>query len=310
MYRTIASGLVLALLTGCATFSRPDADLQTYVPERDTTPVSLRQMQLLVPGEWYVVRLPDQDGRSAFVRGIFRHGYVGRLEKSDEGSLTLTDVTKCTLFDSTSSLRHLPLFGSEFENGWMDCENQPAPVTVPQARVMWFESISAEDADRFRRYKEIVKVIVSTPLFETATNDGDSTSQTAQLGVLDRRWPDASFLLPHLKREEVVSQRRIEIREMQPGQWYSVIIPIKRPDGSNDFGVHVGIVDHLDDDSVNLTNVTSGTALGGAGGSQTSSEMRLRYAQIQLVKPLTQEQVTEQIAMFNQPRKSMTAQGE
>lgn len=303
MRRSIACGLTLALLTGCAAFSQSEISSRTDFPNRDTTPVSLQQMQLLVPGDWYAVRLPERDGRSSAVRGIFRSGYVGRLEKSDDDSLTLADVTKCTHFDSTSAWRRLPLLGSHFENGWLACRNEPGTVTVPRSKVMWFEPLSAEKADQFRRYDDIMNTEIELP-----ESDG-SNSPTAQFGVLDSRLPNVDFLLPNPQSEAIRSRRWIEVREMKTGQWYSVIMPTEMHGSPNDMKFHVGLVERVDEDSVTFTNVTTGFPLTrGAVGSQTSPEMTLRYSQIDRVTPLTPEQATEQIAMFNHPRISFAAE--
>ncbi len=303
MRRSIGFGLALALLTGCTTFSRSDTASRTNIPERDMTPVSSEEMQLLVPGDWYAVRLPERDGRSSAVRGRFHSGYVGRLQKSDEDSLTLTEVTKCTNFESASALRHLPLWGSNFENGWMNCKNEPGTVTVPRSKVMWFEPISAQNADRFRRFEEST----NAP-FQIPENDG-SNSLTDQSGVLDDRMPNIDFLLPNPQSEEIRCRRWIEVRKMKSGQWYSVIIPIEMQGGPNDLEIYVGLVDHMNEDSVNLTNVTTGSALGRAVGSKTSSEIKLKYSQIDRAIPLTPEQAAEQIAMFNHPRESFATEG-
>ena len=187
MMRILPARLALCLLTGCAVFPRQETLSPVGYPNYDTTPISAKEMQLLVPGEWYQVRLPERDGRSLFVRGIFRNGYVGRLQVCDENSLTLTDVTKCTDFDSTSALRHLPLWGSHFENGWGFCKNESAPVTVRRTQIMWFEPISAEKAEPFRRYDEIVNSSFELPA------SSDSTSQNAPVAELSP-CPDSSFL--------------------------------------------------------------------------------------------------------------------
>lgn len=115
--RSITLGLAVVLVSGCATFSGPEVGMQAFVPQHDTTPVSIRQMQLLVTGEWYAVRLPEKDGWSSTTRGVFHNGYVGRLQQSDDESLTLTEVTRCTQFDSTSALRNLPVWGDNTRGG-------------------------------------------------------------------------------------------------------------------------------------------------------------------------------------------------
>lgn len=293
MRRSIAAGLTLVLLSGCATFSHPDTASRTDILDRDTTPVSSQQMQLLVPGDWYAVRLPEKDGRSSAVRGIFRSGYVGRLLKSDEDSLTLTEVTRCTHFDSTSALRHLPLLGSNFENGWLGCKNEPGTVTVPRLKVMWFEPISAEKAVQFRCYDEIMNAPWELSEIET------SNRTTAQFGVLDNRLPNVDFLLPSPQSEEIRSRRWIEVREMKTGRWYSVIMLRGMQDDPNAMKLHVGLVHHVDEDSVILTNVSTGSLLEHSAGSNTSQELTLRFSQIDRAIPLTPDQAAEQIAMFN-----------
>lgn len=304
MRRLMALGLAVALLAGCATFSGSETAALTEIPDRDTMPVSLKQMRLLVPGEWYAVRLPEKDGRSLGVGGIFHTGYVGQLLKSDADSLTLTSVVKCTDFDSKSALRHLPVIGSKFETGWMDCKNEAGTVTVPRAKVMWFEPISAQTANRFRRFNEIVN-----ESFDVAANV-DSNSPTDPPARFESQLPDASFLLPNPQGEENRSRRWIAVREMKIGQWYN-IIPIDAQGNGKDQKLHVGLVDHVDKDSVTLTDVTTGHRLARAySGTTTSPELTLPYTQIDTAIPLTAEQVAEQIALFNQPRKSLTSERE
>lgn len=296
MRRSNIIGLMWVLLSGCATFSRPDTASRMDIPVRDTTPVTSQQMQLLVPGDWYAIRLPEREGSSSAARGIIYSGYVGRLQKSDEESLTLTELTKCTMFDSRSALRHVPLVGSSFENGWLDCKDEPGIITIPRSKVMWFEPISAEKAEQFRRYDETMNSSFELPEIDT------SNAPTAQFGVLDNRFPNVDFLLPNPKSEEVRSRRWIEVREMKTGQWYSVITPRQMQGGPNDMNMHVGLVYHVDEDSVTLTDVTTGSPLPGSpAGSKASSEMMLRFSQIDRAIPLTPDQAAEQIARFNHP---------
>ena len=305
MLRVLFTGLILCLLTGCAVFPRQELSSETGFPNYDTTPVSAQEMQLLVPGEWYHVRLPEKDGRSLMVRGIFRNGYVGRLQAWDENSLTLTDVTKCTLFDSTSALRRLPLVGSSFENGWLSCKNESAPVTVRRAQLMWFEKISAEKAEPFRRYDEIM----DTPIELAANND--STSENA-FAVFDRSFPDASFLLPNPQSEEKLRQRRIEVLEMQAGQWYFVYTPWEGQGSSKTMKMHFGLIQQVDGDSITLTDVTTqcvSEAARGAVAIETSSELKLPRSQIENVRQIPPDDVAEWIAEINQPREPILSEG-
>ena len=291
MLRVLFTGLIVSLLAGCTVFPRQETSSETDFPNYDTTPVSAQEMQLLVPGEWYQVRLPEKDGRSHMVRGIFRNGYVGRLQECDENSLTLTDVTKCTLFDSTSALRHLPLGGSYFENGWMSCKNESAPVTVRRTQLMWFDRITAEKAEPFRRYDEIMNTS-----YEFSANT-----------QLDGLFPDTSFLLPNPQREEILSQRRIEIREMQAGQWYFVFLSREGPGRSKNPKLHFGLVQQVNGDSITLTNVTTQCVKASATAVdriaiETSSELKLPRSQIEKVRQIPPDEVAEWIAEINQPR--------
>ncbi len=298
MWRAISLGLVLSLLTGCAVFPRQETSSLGF-PNYDTTPVSAQEMQLLVPGEWYQVRLPERDGRSLFVRGIFHNGYVGRLQECDENSLSLTDVTKCTLFDSTSAMRHLPLVGSSFENGWETCKNKSGPVTVRRTQAMWVQPISAEEADKFRRYDEMMD-----QTFELPANI-DPTSENAQIAALEHRRADTSFLIPQPQHEEGLVRRRIEIREMQAGQWYFVFTPWVRQGSSRTLKMHFGLVQQMDGDSITLTDVTTqcvSAAARGAVAIETSSELKLPRSQIEKVRQIPADEVAEWIAEINQPR--------
>ncbi len=295
MMRFLSTGIALSMLTGCAVFPHQETSSLGF-PNYDTTPVSAQEMQWLVPGEWYQVRLPERDGRSLLVRGIFRNGYVGRLQECDENSLTLTDVTKCTDFDSTSTLRHLPLWGSYFENGWTNCKNESAPVTVRRTQLMWVEPISAEKAEPFRRFDEIVNTTFSTPA------SSDATSQKAPVAELSPL-PDSSFLFPNPQREEVLSRRRIEILEMQADQWYFVVMRQAGRGSSKNVKAHLGLVHQVNDDSITLTNVTTqGGSAGERFAVETSSELKLPRSQIETVRQETPERAAELIAEINQPR--------
>ncbi len=306
MLRGLFIGLIFSLLTGCAVFPRQETTSQTGFPKYDTTPVSAQEMQLLVPGEWYQVRLPEKDGHSLMVRGIFHNGYVGRLQACDENSLTLTDVTKCTLFDSTSALRRLPLVGSSFEYCLESCKNESAPVTIRRTQLMWFNRITAEKADLFRRYHEIT----NTP-FEIAENN-DSSSQNTPFGVLDVHLPDTSFLLPNPQREEKLSQRRIEILEMPAGQWYFVYTPWQGQGSSKTMKMHFGLVQQVDRDSITLTDVTTqcvSEAERGVVAIETSAELTVPRSQIENVRQIPPDEVAEWIAEINQPREPMLSEG-
>jgi len=276
-------------------FPREETTSAVGYPNYDTTPVSAKEMQCLVPGEWYQVRLPEKDGQSHFVRGIFRNGYVGRLQESDEDSLTLTDVTKCTFFDSTSALRRLPLWGSYFENGWSSCKNESAPVTVRRTQLMWFEPISAEKAEPFRRFDEIMNTS-----FDLSANS-DSTSQNAPVPEMSP-FPDSSFLLPNPEREERLSRRRIEILEMQADQWYFVAMRREERGSPENRIAHLGLVRQVNDDSITLTNVTTQSESAAGRSVETSSELKLPRSQIEYVRQETPEQAAELIAEINESR--------
>jgi len=308
MMRVLFTSLIVSLLTGCAVFPRQDTSSLGF-PNYDTTPVSAKEMQLLVPGEWYQVRLPEKDGHSHMVRGIFRNGYVGRLQECDEDSLTLTDVTKCSSFDSTSTLRHLPLGGSYFENVWETCKKKSGPVTVRRTQAMWVQPISAEEADKFRRYDEMMD-----QTFELAANI-DPTSENAQIAALEHRGADTSFLIPQPQREEVLVRRRIEIREMQAGQWYFVVMRREGQGSSRNKKVHLGLVRQANGDAITLTNVVTQSfditrgALRGTVPIGTSSELMLPRSQIEYVRQYTPEQAAELIAEINEPREPMLSEG-
>ena len=293
--RVLCACFMLLLLAGCAMFPREETTSAVGYPNYDTTPVSAKEMQCLVPGEWYQVRLPEKDGQSHFVRGIFRNGYVGRLQESDEDSLTLTDVTKCTFFDSTSALRRLPLWGSYFENGWSSCKNESAPVTVRRTQLMWFEPISAEKADPFRRFDEIANSSFELP------SSSDPTTQNVH-GDLDRLFPDTSFLLPHPQREEVLSHRRIEILEMQADQWYFVYMRREERNSPRNVKAHLGLVHQVNDDFITLANVTTQSESAAGRSVETSSELKLPRSQIEYVRQETPEQAAELIAEINESR--------
>ncbi|MCX7411123.1 MAG: hypothetical protein NTZ32_23860 [Planctomycetales bacterium] len=293
--RVLCACLLLLLLTGCAMFPRQETTSPVGYPNYDTTPVSAKEMQCLVPGEWYQVRLPEKDGRSLMVRGIFRNGYVGRLQECDENSLTLTDVTKCTDFDSTSALRHLPLWGSHFENGCGGCKNESAPVTVRRTQLMWFEPISVEKAEPFRRFDEIMNTS-----FDLSANS-DSTSQNAPVPEMSP-FPDSSFLLPNPEREERLSRRRIEILEMQADQWYFVAMRREERGSPENRIAHLGLVRQVNDDSITLTNVTTQSESAAGRSVETSSELKLPRSQIEYVRQETPEQAAELIAEINESR--------
>ena len=297
MLRVLFTGLIVSLLAGCTVFPRQETSSIGF-PNYDTTPVSAQEMQLLVPGEWYQVRLPEKDGRSHMVRGIFRNGYVGRLQECDENSLTLTDVTKCTLFDSTSALRRLPLVGSSFEYCLESCKNESAPVTIRRTQLMWFNRITAENGDRFRRYSELMNTTFGF------SENIDFASQDPQITQLGGLLPDTSFLLPNPQREEILSQRRIEILEIQAGQWYFVTTPWEGTGRSKNPKLHFGLVQQVNGDSITLTNVTTQcpSETGGAVAIETSSELTLPRSQIANVRQVPPEEVAEQIAEINQPR--------
>ena len=263
-------------------------------------------MQSLTPGEWYQVRLPEKDGHSHMVRGIFRNGYVGRLQECDENSLTLTDVTKCTFFDSTSALRRLPLGGSYFENGWMSCKNESAPVTVRRSQLMWFEKTSVEEDAKYRRCAEAEEVAKSRPLNKFSGIDSDIPT--------DFPLPGCSFLFPNPQSEEKLSQRRIEILEIQAGQWYFVFMPLEGQGTSRNQQVHFGLVHQVNEDSMTLINVTTQCAKASATAVdriaiETSSELTLPRSQIEKVRQVPPEEVAEQIAEINQPREPILSEG-
>lgn len=295
MQRSIALGLMIVLLAGCATFSTSDTDSQSHIPERDTTPVSVQQMRLLQIGEWYEVRLPEKEGRSGAGRGVYYNGYVGRLQSSDEDSLTLADVVKCTSFDYRSTLRYLPVVGSNYENGWSKMEKVTGTVTVPRTEVMWFEPISATEGDNYQRCDEI-----SQGPFELAAEDIPEECRTPY-GIIDPHRVSADFLLPNQESEERRVQKWIEAREVKPGHWYNVLPAPERRYTFYDIKIHMGVVDHVDEDGIHLINVTtcSKPRDGSPDRIETTAEMMLRFSEIDKVIALTPEWLEKQRETFS-----------
>lgn len=296
MMRVLFHCISISLLTGCAVFPPQETTSSLRFPNHDTTPISAEEMHSLVPGEWYQVRLPERDGRSLLVRGIVRNGYVGRLQESDENSLTLTEVTKCTLFDSTSALRHLPFWGSRFEEGWMSCKNQSDPVTVHRTQLMWLEPITPEQAEPFRNFDEIANTSFEIP---TSNDSRNQNAPAAELSLM----PDSSFLLPNPQREEVLSHRRIEILKMQADQWYLVFMRQEGQGTSNSKVVHLGLVQQINDNLITLTNLTTQRLAGRELAErivESSPEMTLQRSRIEKVRQIPSEQVDELIAEIHE----------
>ena len=160
---------------------------------------------------------------------------------------------------------------------------------------MWFEPISAEKAEPFRRYDEIVNSSFELPA------SSDSTSQNAPVAELSP-FPDSSFLLPNPQREEVLSRRRIEILEMQADQWYFVLMRQAGRGSPRNVKAHLGLVHQVNDDSITLTNVTTQSGSAAGKSVETSSELKLPRSQIEYVRQETPEQAAELIAEINEPR--------
>jgi hypothetical protein len=160
---------------------------------------------------------------------------------------------------------------------------------------MWVEPISAENAEPFRRFDEIMNTTFSIPA------SSDSTSQNAPVAELSPL-PDSSFLFPNPQREEILSRRRIEILEMQADQWYFVVMRQAGRGSSKNVKAHLGLVHQVNDDSITLTNVTTQSGSAAGKSVETSSELKLPRSQIESVRQETPEQAAELIAEINEPR--------
>ena len=181
----------------------------------------------------------------------------------------------------------------------MSCKNESAPVTVRRSQLMWFEKTSVEEAAKYRRCAEAEEVAKSRPLNKFRGIDSDIPT--------DFPLPGCSFLLPNPQSEEKLSQRRIEILEIQAGQWYFVTTPWEGTGRSKNPKLHFGLVHQVNGDSITLTNVTTQCVKASATAVdriaiETSSELTLPRSQIEKVRQIPPDEVAEWIEEINQPR--------
>ena len=96
----------------------------------------------LPPGQWCEVRLHDKQRRFTKIHTT----YIGQLQKADDDSIKLTEVTTWGYHSSTSPLRKLPSLEDIFTDGAAKPKHEPAPITVRRDRITRVTPITAERA--------------------------------------------------------------------------------------------------------------------------------------------------------------------
>ncbi len=148
MLRVLFTGLMLCLLTGCSLFPE---QIQSSQPTRRVTANKLR---LLQPGQWYRVRLHDVKSGSH----VSRTEYVGRLQKADDDSLTLAEVSMHGRNESTSVLRKVPYLSRLVKNTGVGGQEEPAPKTLSRDQIQQIEPLSAAEATELKKPFERIGV--------------------------------------------------------------------------------------------------------------------------------------------------------
>ena len=132
----------------------------------------------LPPGQWCEVRLHDKQRRSAKIHTT----YIGQLQRADDDSITLTEVTTWGYHSSTSPLRKLPYLEDIFTDEAPESKNEPAPITVRRDRITRVTPITAERAAHLKE-----------PL-EPFGDDFDFEQGSFELGPPVARWGGGGFL--------------------------------------------------------------------------------------------------------------------
>ena len=96
----------------------------------------------LPPGQWCEVRLHDKQRVSTKIHTT----YIGQLQRADDDSITLTDITTWGYHSSTSPLRKVPYLDDIFTDGAPEPKNEPSPITVRRDRITRVTPITAERA--------------------------------------------------------------------------------------------------------------------------------------------------------------------
>lgn len=100
----------------------------------------------LPPGQWCEVRLHDKQRVSTKIHTT----YIGQLQRADDDSITLTDITTWGYHSSTSPLRKVPYLDDIFTDGAPEPKNEPSQITVRRDRITRITPITAERAARLK----------------------------------------------------------------------------------------------------------------------------------------------------------------
>ena len=101
----------------------------------------------LPPGQWCEVRLHDKQRASTKIHTT----YIGQLQRTDNDSITLKEVTTWGYHSSTSPLRKLPYLDEVFTDGAPEPKNERAPITVRRDRITRVTPITAERAAKLKQ---------------------------------------------------------------------------------------------------------------------------------------------------------------
>ena len=171
----------------------------------------------LPPGQWCQVKLHDEQ------RGSFKTHttYIGRLQRADDESVTLTEVTTWEVQNSTSPLRKVPQLSHLYEDPVTVPKDEPAPVTVRLDRIQCLNPITAERAAKVKQPRERVGMDFYTDVaFDSGGKNVDPTS-------------------------------------LPPGQWCQVRLHDKKRGSTQIHTTYIGQLQRADDESIALTEVTT-----------------------------------------------------
>ncbi|MEK6261087.1 MAG: hypothetical protein AABP62_21015 [Planctomycetota bacterium] len=100
----------------------------------------------LLTGQWCQVRLHDQKRGSTQTHTT----YIGQLQRTDDESITLAEVTTWVYHTATSPLRNVPYLDHFYSDSAPPPQNEPAPMTVRRDRITRVTPITAERAAQLK----------------------------------------------------------------------------------------------------------------------------------------------------------------
>ena len=222
--RVLCVCFMLLLLTGCTVLSQqtqsgsqPHATSGKNVATNHQPPEENPDDEIdpasLPAGQWLQVRLNAEKRGTSETRTT----YIGQLQRTDDESITLTEVTRLHTAPMTATV-------------WND---EPAPITVRLDRIECLNSITAERAAKVKQPRERVgRDYYATVAFDEGGKNVDPTSlppgQWCQVRLHDRQRASTKIHTTYIGQLQRADDESITLTAVTTWGYHSSTSPLRK----------------------------------------------------------------------------------